>query len=195
VSPSEEEVYEAAVALAAAARTGRAEAFVDGGYGDLEGAEGLRGAAALIFTAGRAGHSAPAALVLDDAALRVVERLFRRDDALAALYEAEQLGKAPDGGTLTGLAAELALGVWAERSDLDDAIGEAATGWRVDRMTVVDRTVLRLGLFELRHHSTTPVAVVISEAVRLAKAYSTEHSGRFVNGVLARLADEERPGA
>jgi len=193
VSPSEE-VYEAAVALAAAARTGRAEAFVDGGYADLGGVEGLRGAAALIFAAGRAGDSAPAALVLDDAAAGVVARLFRRDDALAALYEAEQLDRAPDAGTLTGPASELASGVWAERPDLDAAIGEAATGWRIDRMTIVDRTVLRLGLYELRHHRSTPVAVVISEAVRLAKAYSTEHSGRFVNGVLARLADEERPG-
>ena len=193
MSSSEEEVYEAAVALAAAARTGGAEAFVVGGYGDLGGVEGLRSAAALIFAAGRAGDSAPTALALNDAAVRAVARLFRRDDALAALYEAEQLGQAPDVGTLTGSAAELASGVWADRSDLDTAIGEAATGWRVDRMTVVDRTVLRLGLYELRHQQSTPVAVVISEAVRMAKAYSTEHSGRFVNGVLARLAGEERP--
>jgi N utilization substance protein B len=56
-------------------------------------------------------------------------------------------------------------------------------------MPVVDRAILRLGLYELRHEPETPVAVVVSEAVRLAKTYSTEKSGAFVNGVLAALAE------
>ncbi len=59
-------------------------------------------------------------------------------------------------------------------------------------MPVVDRAVLRLALFELRHEPETPTAVILSEAVRIAKQYSTERSGRFVNGVLATLAREER---
>jgi N utilization substance protein B len=60
-------------------------------------------------------------------------------------------------------------------------------------MPPIDRNVLRIALWELRHRSDTPVAVVISEAVRLAKLYSTERSGGFVNGVLARLAVERTP--
>jgi N utilization substance protein B len=60
-------------------------------------------------------------------------------------------------------------------------------------MPVVDRAVLRLALYELRNQPSTPTAVVINEAVELAKTYSTERSGRFVNGVLSRLALEERP--
>jgi N utilization substance protein B len=59
-------------------------------------------------------------------------------------------------------------------------------------MPVIDRSILRLGLFELRHGRETPTAVVVSEAVRLAKTYSTERSGAFVNGVLASLARTTR---
>ena len=88
------------------------------------------------------------------------------------------------------LTAEMVAGVWAERQSLDSAIGETATGWRVERMPPVDRNVLRIALWELRYRRGTPVPVVISEAVRLAKTYSTARSGGFVNGVLARLAGE-----
>lgn len=73
---------------------------------------------------------------------------------------------------------------------MDEAIGAASRGWRVARMPPVDRNVLRIALWELRHHDRTPVPVVISEAVRLAKQYSTARSGGFVNGVLSKLAIE-----
>ena len=69
----------------------------------------------------------------------------------------------------------------------------AATGWRVERMPAVDRALLRLALFELRH-TDTPVAVVISEAVELAKEYSTQRSGSFVNGVLGNLVGSATNG-
>jgi N utilization substance protein B len=83
--------------------------------------------------------------------------------------------------------------VWAAREELDAAIGASSTRWRVERMPAVDRVVLRIALHELRTRPQTPVAVVISEAVGLAGRYSTERSGRFVNGVLAALAALERP--
>lgn len=113
-----------------------------------------------------------------------------RDEALRSLYEADQRRLDPDVTGLGRRASEMARGVWADRVSLDEAIGEAATGWRVERMPPVDRNILRLALWELRHRPGTPVPVVISEAVRLAKIYSTERSGGFVNGVLARLAGE-----
>lgn len=118
-----------------------------------------------------------------------------RDQALQALYEADQRRTEPDVGGLVTRAAEMARGVWSEREELDSAIGGAATGWRVERMPPVDRNVLRIALWELRHRPATPVPVVISEAVRLAKTYSTARSGGFVNGVLARLAGERDGGA
>jgi N utilization substance protein B len=113
-----------------------------------------------------------------------------RDQALVALYEADQRRQDPDVAEVTRRAAEMAAGVWAERDALDTALGATATGWRVERMPPVDRNILRLALWELRHRPGTPVAVVISEAVRLAKTYSTARSGGFVNGVLARLVGE-----
>jgi N utilization substance protein B len=113
-----------------------------------------------------------------------------REDALRTLYEADQRREDPDCADLGGRATDMVTGVWAERADLDAAIGAVATGWRVERMPPVDRNVLRIALWELRHQPGTPVAVVISEAVRLAKEYSTARSGGFVNGVLAKLASE-----
>jgi N utilization substance protein B len=114
-----------------------------------------------------------------------------REEALRCLYEADQRGSEPFTGDLGRRAAELVAGVWAERETLDAAIGGVSRRWRVERMPPVDRNVIRIALWELRHHTRTPVPVVISEAVRLAKAYSTERSGGFVNGVLAKLADEQ----
>ncbi len=168
---------------------------------DGPGHEALREAAGLIEEAATdpigfaAVHGDPAwhSLRVDAAARGRLHRVFRRDDALEALYGADQSDRAPDTGGLSDQAAELVEGVWGDLESLDLAIGEAAEGWRVERMAPVDRNVLRLGLWELQHRVGTPVAVIVSEAVRLAKAYSTEHSGRFVNGVLAGLAASVRP--
>lgn len=111
-----------------------------------------------------------------------------REEALKRLYEADQRNVEPATDGLNARARELVAGVWGERVDLDAEIGGAARNWRVERMPPVDRNILRIALWELRHHDRTPVPVVISEAVRMAKAYSTERSGGFVNGVLAKLA-------
>ena len=73
-------------------------------------------------------------------------------------------------------------------------IDETAIGWDLDRMAVVDRNVLRLALAELLACPEVPTAVILNEAVELAKAYSTDESGRFVNGVLATLAGQVRSG-
>ena len=115
-----------------------------------------------------------------------------REQALGALYAADQGGGDPDLSGLSARAAALAGTVWTERASLDAALDAASTRWRVERMPPIDRNVLRIALWELRHRLETPVAVVISEAVELAKQFSTEKSGAFVNGVLSRLAKEER---
>jgi N utilization substance protein B len=179
-----------AIELATAARRGEDLDALPGPHGY----EHYREAAAIIRAANRdQGRAADPALLVDDAELSRIDRQFRRADALAALYEADLRGRAPDRADLSAAAAELAMGVWEQRGSLDRTIGETATGWRVERMPPVDRTILRIALWELRNRSDTPVAVVIAEAVRLAKAYSTEHSGTFVNGVLGALAAAERP--
>ena len=115
-----------------------------------------------------------------------------RDLALEALYEADQRDAIDLPTDLPAKAARLVEGVLTHLAELDREIDAASEHWRVARMPVVDRAILRLGLYELRHEPETPRAVVMAEAVRLAKTYSTERSGAFVNGVLAALAGDAR---
>jgi transcription antitermination protein NusB len=85
---------------------------------------------------------------------------------------------------------ELVEGVEAHRGELDDLIRSYADRWALERMPIVDRNLLRIGIFELLHRPDVPVAAAINEAVELAKLLSTEDSGRFVNGLLGRVARE-----
>jgi N utilization substance protein B len=85
-------------------------------------------------------------------------------------------------------AEALVRGVAAHRREIDGAIEEVSTNWRLDRMARVDRNVLRLAVFELRWREDVPVKVCIDEAIELGKKYGSESSGAFVNGVLDRIA-------
>ncbi|MHB1533834.1 MAG: transcription antitermination factor NusB [Acidimicrobiales bacterium] len=121
-----------------------------------------------------------------------------RERALALLYEADAKTTTPS-EVLADLpvvpdsfAVELVRGVEAGEVDIDGFISRYAIDWTLDRMPVVDRTLLRMAVFELRSRPDVPTGVVISEAVELAKLYSTEESGRFVNGMLASIAAEVR---
>jgi len=117
-----------------------------------------------------------------------------REQAVMLLYEAEQRAVS---ALLLGedreiVAAEtvraLVGGVEDSIAAIDAAIASSARGWAVDRMPALDRAILRLAIYELMSRTDVPVAVVIDEAVELAKKFSTDDSGRFVNGVLATLA-------
>ncbi len=79
------------------------------------------------------------------------------------------------------------------RDEAERRIAGASVGWPLERMAVIDRLVLRLAVAELLDPAGPPPAVVIDEAVELAKTYSTDESGRFVNGILAALAPDLRP--
>ena len=92
-----------------------------------------------------------------------------------------------------GYANEAVRGVFSVRPALDVAIGKASQHWRLERMPCVDRNLLRLGVWELLHHPEIPAAVILNEAVELAKTYGHEESGAFVNGVLQQLARTLRP--
>lgn len=131
--------------------------------------------------------------------MSVGTRREARERALSLLYEADAKSVSPD-EVLAGLpvapdpfVTDLVAGV-AERQDAIDAlIARFAIDWTLDRMPVIDRTLLRMATFELLGRPDVPTGVVISEAVELAKQYSTEESGRFVNGVLSSIAAETRP--
>jgi len=82
---------------------------------------------------------------------------------------------------------KLVEGVFAQLMELNDAIDEHSENWNLTRMPVVDRCILRLSTIELMRKETPP-KVIINEAIELAKKYSTENSGSFVNGILDKLA-------
>lgn len=91
------------------------------------------------------------------------------------------------------LTALLVRGVEQHQQQIDEAISAYAKGWTLARMPTIDRTVLRIAGFELLGRHDVPVAVVLNEAVELAKRFSTDDSGRFVNGVLSALVPVLRP--
>lgn len=121
-----------------------------------------------------------------------------RETALLLLYEAESRGVGPEVVLDAQLVppppytTQLVAGVAEHRADLDELLSRFSRGWRLDRMPVLDRCALRLGAYELAHRPDVPTGVVLSEIVDLASRYSTEESGRFVNGLLARIARDVR---
>lgn len=119
--------------------------------------------------------------------------LYQRDltgaefDALYASYERD------NGEPVSDFTREEVEGAWGERPALDAAIDAAAKGWTAARMAVLERNVLRLAVWELRS-GDTPAAVVIDEAVSLAKRYASPEAGALVNGVLGRVARTQGVG-
>ncbi|MBM3822706.1 MAG: transcription antitermination factor NusB [Verrucomicrobia bacterium] len=87
-------------------------------------------------------------------------------------------------------AEPLIRGVLLHRQDLDEAIKRLAKNWDLNRMAVVDRNILRLAMFEMMHREDIPPIVSINEAVDIAKRFSTQESGRFVNGILDKFKSE-----
>ena len=122
-----------------------------------------------------------------------------RETALGLLYEAEVRGETPqetlDRQVVAPMtyARDLVAGVAAHLGDIDVLLRGAARDWTLERMAVIDRCVLRLATYELAHCPDVPTGAIVDEAVELAKQYSTEDSGRFVNGLLASVASEVRP--
>lgn len=84
-------------------------------------------------------------------------------------------------------ATTLVEGVWADKPDIDDGLDAAMPNYTVDRLTAVDRNVLRVATWELFHLAYVPPVVTINEAIEIAKKYATAESGRFVNGVLGTM--------
>jgi N utilization substance protein B len=115
-----------------------------------------------------------------------------RRQALELLYQWDLTGQplaSLHEGEADSFAYELAAAVAARAAELDGRITEAADEWRAERLGVVERNVLRIGLFELEG-GEVPREVAIDEAVTLAKRYASEDAGRLVNGILGRVARE-----
>ena len=119
---------------------------------------------------------------------RAVHLLYEaesRDLPVATIVSAQILG-------VYDLVALLTAGVSSRRTELDEIITEHSHTWTIHRMPAIDRNILRLAIYELMDRPDVPVAVIINEAVELAKRFSTEESGRYVNGVLSAIAKKVR---
>jgi len=125
-------------------------------------------------------------------------RSSARERAVHFLYEAESrslpVSVIVEAQVLAvdDLVSSLTSGVASRQSQLDEMITEYSHTWTIHRMPAIDRNVLRLAIYELLDRPEVPTAVVINEAVELAKRFSTEESGRYVNGVLSAIAKQVR---
>jgi N utilization substance protein B len=121
-----------------------------------------------------------------------------RTDPASAIdaYFAEH---APDAAeAVRSFATALVEGTVADLVAIDAIVTRHSTNWRLDRLAVIDRLILRLAIWELRHAGDVPAAVVLNEAVELARRFSTDEAVRFVNGVLdavRRAGEDETPAA
>jgi N utilization substance protein B len=132
----------------------------------------------------------------------VTSRREARRTAIDILYQADITDVDPAvvlgawieaGRVVPGFSGELVAGIGAHLPELDLLLEEHTEGWTVERMAALDRTILRVAVFELRHRPDVPPSVAISEAVEAASDLSAESSPRFVNGILGRIASEMRP--
>jgi N utilization substance protein B len=131
-------------------------------------------------------------------------RTKARECALQMLYQWGQCGEDPERVAeafwrvrsttedTRAMAERLFTGALRNREGIDTAVSETLSNWRLDRVAEVDKAVLRLGAYELMHEPQTPSAVVIDEAVELAKRFSEADSPAFVNGVLDALKKKVR---
>jgi len=115
------------------------------------------------------------------------------------LYEAESAGHDPYSAAtrlaeetalpekLAQFAIELVTGVIQHKQEIDATIRRYAPAWPVEQLALLDRNILRLAIFEILHDNSAPVKVAINEAVELAKAFGTDSSARFINGVLGSV--------
>jgi transcription antitermination protein NusB len=124
-----------------------------------------------------------------------------REIALQALYEIDAVGHNSENALkqilsrvevsneIAGFSFELVNGTIENLEQLDQNIKDFAPAWPIDQISIIDRNILRLAIFEILHDNEIPVKVVINEAVELAKTFGSNNSSRFVNGVLGSVSN------
>jgi transcription antitermination protein NusB len=125
-----------------------------------------------------------------------VRRADQRRDAVFALYQREVTGRPLDEllDDAKPFTRELTDGVEAHRAELDEEIARLSHGWDIDRIGALEKSIMRVALFELHHRDDVPTEVAIDEAVTLAKRYCGAETPGFVNGVLGASAREVAAG-
>ena len=128
-------------------------------------------------------------------ALQLLYQLDLQDASSAEPYLDEFWTRHPVDGEVRGFVESLVRGTKFHQQKIDEVIGQFAENWDLDRMAVVDRNILREGVFELMWMMEIPPKVAINEALEVAKKFSTRESSRFINGLLDRVHKELRPPA
>jgi len=136
------------------------------------------------------------------------KRTQGRESALKVMYQKEMTGEQADEALRNFFQAQpkmdkemrefiekLVVGVQSGAASLDKRVETVAENWSMKRMAVLDRNILRMAVYEMTEMTETPVKVVINEAVNLAKKYSGENSGKFVNGILDKLMHCDHSGS
>lgn len=125
---------------------------------------------------------------------------FAGKSAVTAVEEARAWASEPEsadedlmelvrlGGEPLDFATDLIHGVFANRAAVDQVLTEASTNWKLSRMAMVDRNILRLAAYELLYRADIPPKVALNEAIEIGKKYGTAESSAFINGILDRVA-------
>jgi N utilization substance protein B len=128
-----------------------------------------------------------------------MQRREAREFLLNVLYQQEFVERSIsemlaeiDPGDQRDYINQVFIGIAARRDEIDDLIGQHTMGWRFERLALIDRNILRLGVFELLYLSSIPPEVAINESVELCKKYGTERAQVFVNGILDRIWKETK---
>ncbi len=131
-----------------------------------------------------------------------MQRRQAREEILKALYRKEFIkseeGRGPDDflgedlGDQEGFIEDIFYGTLESREDIDELITEFTRGWKVERLAVLDRNILRMAIYELIYYGETPVEVVINEAIELSKDFGTENAPKFINGILDKLWKKQK---
>jgi N utilization substance protein B len=123
-------------------------------------------------------------------ALQVLYQLdITKEDALKAFPQSREHFSPKEGNH--GFAERIVLGVLEHRQEIDRLIKRYSENWRLERMTIIDRNILRMAIFELLYCEDIPPKVTLNEAVDLGKRYGSEESGSFVNGILDRIQNKD----
>lgn len=128
-----------------------------------------------------------------------MHRREAREFLLNALYQQEFVERSIsemlseiDPGDQRDYIEQAFIGITTRRGEIDDLIGQHTVGWRFERLALIDRNILRLGVFEILYLPSIPPEVAINESVELCKKYGTERAQVFVNGILDRIWKETK---
>ena len=126
-------------------------------------------------------------------ALQLLYQLDVQDEGSPVPHFDEFWTRHPVDREVREFTEELVRGTKIHEGKIDELISQYALNWEIERMAVVDRNILRQGIFELLWMGEAPPKVVINEALEVAKKFSTQESSRFINGILDRVHKELRP--